>query len=165
MANPARYSVLPDYRRESWDTDAERIASINAELNRYAERIKAGDAWALFSAIDLCSREQVPLPEGFRRGLRARLDRYASAEARELGEAFGIERPRRWQQAAARKFHEKALEVYYFVGHRRAEGHPTKPARDTKSAFDLAAAEFHISAQTAEEWYYAIQSGRWLAED
>jgi hypothetical protein len=159
MANPKRYAKVDPYQRPARETDAEVREWLAAELQRFADRLAAGDRWALFMAMDFCARQSIPLPAWFAHHLRAGMNSYQFAEVRHLGEAFGITRPKGWSHAAARNWHQKALPVFYWIEAAREEG-ATIP-----EVFERAGKAHRISAKQAEEFFYAIKAGQHPVKD
>ncbi len=113
------------------------------------------------------------MPHYFALKLSRHLNRYKYGKAKELGEAFGITRPKHWQQKRDKRFWDTALPVYYWVDERRGEGMLTrddnKPSGykdyeendyESNSAFIEAANYFGISPALAEEYYYATKNGQ-----
>lgn len=161
MANPGRYiTVEGDVQRPPDDaTDLEVREWCATELGAYWDRHQKGDGWALFLAVQFCARWQIVLPANFARAIQQAMDRYQFAEARELGEAFGITRPKNWNKVASTEWHQKALPVFYWIEARMGEG-ATIP-----DVFAEVAKVAGISAKRAEEYFYAIRANQHPAKE
>jgi hypothetical protein len=161
MANPKGYQNPPDDRHEKPDDQIERI---EWELQRYKSAIEDGHTLMLFEAVLFCSRYNIALPHYFALELSRHLNRYKYGKAKELGEAFGITRPKHWQQERERRFWGAALPVYYWVEERRGEGMKTSESRQSRSedgdVFDAAGKHFDISRGRAMEYYYATKNAQ-----
>lgn len=73
-------------------------------LGELKARYEAGEAAALLDAVAICINTGIKAPAWVETGFNAAwLLRWTCAEARTLGEAFGIERPFKWTQKRDRK--------------------------------------------------------------
>lgn len=161
MANPGRYAAVDSGHSRPPDSATEEDTRewYAAELRTLWARHESGDTWALFLAVQFCARWQIALPPAFAQAIQQAMDRYQFAEVRELGEAFGITRPKNWNHVAAREWHRKALPVFYWIEARIGEG-ATVP-----DVFAEAAKVAGISPKRAEEYFYAIRANHHPAKE
>jgi hypothetical protein len=95
--------LLPQTREEAQALYREHWPEVLGEFDRLRERFTAGDGAALLEAVDSAGELGVPLPEWVAEGFGQAWGSYTEAEARTLGEAFGVERGKSWSREAARK--------------------------------------------------------------
>lgn len=107
----------------------------------------AGNKMALFDAIQICAEA---MPSWINQEINAALWKYNTAESKELGEAFGIERNKGFTQSAEYKNRRYPWYVWLFIQERHLKfGEPIDQA-----IFDAAGEKFIISGRKARDYYY-----------
>lgn len=108
----------------------------------------AGDVNALFRAIALCGREQIPMPEWAVDGYHKAMHRWWGLEATTLDAAFGVTWPKGKHLAAAKKRRKLEFAVHLDVCKRTQEGESITPA-----LFASVGKAHGIGKMLAEEYY------------
>lgn len=118
-----------------------------------------GNGIYLLQAIQACGLYRLPIPINIRRALGAVLDRYSSAEARTLDEAFGIKRPKGWNQSSEISKHRdigsgysKAYAIWRAVKQSHEDGSPIDIG-----LFEGIGADFAVSGSTARKYYREVE--------
>lgn len=126
----------------------------------FTEYRTTGNGLVLFETMRRCVQYGKPLPGDVWAAFMACLDKYNAGEARTLDEAFGVSRPKGWNQSAAKSRSRKtgagiscAGAVYLAVIHRNLNGR----AIDDE-LFEEIASEYHISASTARNFYREVKA-------
>lgn len=121
------------------------------ELDRLENSYRSGDSLALFVAIDYCAWHDAPIPAWARDAFRSGLNRYIDGEARELGDAFNIQRPKGWHKSSdyVANF-DQWLQLFHEVNKLRADGKATD-----LGLFEAVGKEFFMSASKARKIFYS----------
>ncbi|HRQ66396.1 MAG TPA: hypothetical protein PKZ76_16290 [Xanthomonadaceae bacterium] len=131
------------------------------------------DGLLLLEVFRRAAQYGIPAPTGAYLALKEILERYHSGECRTLDEAFNVTRPSNWKQSAHRRKRSflrwQHSDLKYklppgvsMIGRlwlrakdMQAEGMPTDAA-----LWEALAAEFHVSASRAKEWFYQVENCR-----
>lgn len=121
---------------------------------------KSNDGTWIFEAIRRCNQYGKIMPERVRKPFEDALERYKTADARTLDEAFGIARPKGWSQSAARSRSRKtglgisvAAAIYYLI----AGASLRKRAIDDELYAEVGA-KYGVSGATARNFYREVKA-------
>lgn len=121
---------------------------------------KSNDGTWIFEAIRRCSQYGKIMPERVRKPFEDALERYKTADARTLDEAFGVARPKGWSQSAARSRSRKtglgisvASAIYYLI----AGASLQKRAIDDE-LYEEVGAKYGVSGATARNYYREVKA-------
>ena len=115
---------------------------------------KTGDGEIVLFCINLCAHFELAMPEWLGTAFSQRYKLFWSAEVYELGEAFGVTRPKGFNLNALRKMLKYQEPVYYRIKTiHDDEGKPIDQA-----LFNAVGQEFFISGSTARDYYYKYTS-------
>lgn len=133
---------------------------VNEAFERFEE---TGDGLDLLRVLMRAARYGIPAPLGAYWALQEALERYDSAEARTLEEAFKVARPSRWNQSAVRTRIGKSknhgipgMSKISCLWYRARQLHANGMQKDD-ALWEILAGEFHISAGLAKNWFYEIE--------
>ncbi len=120
-------------------------------LAQWEAEFHAGDIDRFLKAMQLCLTFDLPIPDWAAWHFMAGAQRYGTAEARTLDEAFGVQRSKGWQQSKARGRRGRGLIAYVKMRYLTQGGMPVRDA-----IADIAE-QMHMTESTAERWYYDDQ--------
>lgn len=125
---------------------------------------KSHDGMWIFEAIRRCNQYGRLMPERVRNPFEDALDRYRTAEARTLDEAFGVARPKGWSQSAARSRSRKtglgistAAAIYHSI-----VGATRRGRAIDDGLYEEVGSKHGVSGSTARNYYREIKA---LLED
>lgn len=122
----------------------------------------AGEAEALLDAVAICINTGIKAPPWVEKGFNeAWLVRWKTAEARTLGEAFGIERPSNWRQGRAQK-DELTFVIWQRVLRERRENGATIGRALFEEVAEALSVEHgvRLNGTDVQEAYYAVTKNR-----
>lgn len=126
---------------------------MNAEerLEVLRQRYESGQAEALLDAINICLSKPTVAPGWVQTAFGRGYVRYIGNQVKDLGEAFGIRRPRYFDLTAARRSDQR-YDVYLRVRALHKAGTPI-----SKELFGAVGKEFNMGSTKAEELYYEVK--------
>ncbi|WP_017940547.1 MULTISPECIES: hypothetical protein [unclassified Thioalkalivibrio] len=96
-------SLIPQNKADAADFYRKYWPDVLRGFEEMRQRFEGGESAALLEAIETAASVRVPLPEWIADGFKQAWGRYTEAEARTLGESFGVERPKGWNQTKNRQ--------------------------------------------------------------
>ena len=127
-----------------------------SELHR--EYYELGEHDYLMQMLMNCSFNGREIPLWAGEALRKSLLGYASGDARELGEAFGIEREAHWSQSKHKIRHQYYLRFCEIAAFGKEEN------RSVKEILNRATKELPISLAKAKAWFYEDEAETIIAK-
>lgn len=142
---------VPPVGEDPIDTAAEITAQRLVELELMYQ---AGVSHAPLCAIQEAISYGIPLPLWAANAVSDAIQAWSSAAVKTLDEAFGVRRPKNWDQTAARNRHMRADAVVDQVDQLRR----TKPLAE--ELFEEVGEQFNVNPATVKRWYYAYRRSR-----
>ncbi len=119
-------------------------------LSDCRKRYEAGDKAAILSAIRLCGRYKVIIPDWLNRAFHQATNKWYRYEVKELGEAFALTWPKGAHLHAMKKKRHYKCAVYLRVCELHDRGEPID-----ERLFAVVGKELAIGGSTARDYYYA----------
>lgn len=121
---------------------------------------KSHDGMWVFEAIRRCNQYGRLMPERVRKPFEEALERYKTAEARTLDEAFGVARPKSWSQSKARTMARKTGHGISVAGviYRSIVGANLRGVAIDEELYAEVGSKHGVSASTARNYYREIKA-------
>ena len=97
------HRLVPENKAEAAEFYREHWPNILRGFEELRQRFEGGDGATLLEAVKMAAELRVPMPEWVTEGFGRAWGRFTEAEARTLGDAFGVARPMGWTREAERK--------------------------------------------------------------